>query len=96
LRLGLRWRRAFSLKGELEMADDPIDNFGIFNKGDDFHLCAALRAEERIHFIDFSYHLRPAFGGDRWRLIFNDWHMVKRRDSLAYLAPEGIGVEAVF
>jgi len=38
-----------SLKGELEMADDPIDNFVIFDKGDDFHLCAALRAEERIN-----------------------------------------------
>lgn len=32
------------------MADDPIDNFVVFDKGDDFHFCAALRAEERINF----------------------------------------------
>jgi len=32
-----RRRWPFSLKGELEMADDAIDNFVIFDKGDDFY-----------------------------------------------------------
>ena len=44
-----------SLKGELQMADDPVNNFVIFDKGDDFHLCAVLRAEETINFIEFCF-----------------------------------------
>ena len=77
------------------MADDPINNFVIFDKGDDFHLCAAMRAEERINFIDFSYHLRPAFGRHKYSLFFNDRGRGECRDSFAYLPPVGIGVKAV-
>ena len=52
------------MKGELEMADDPIDNFMVFDKGDHFHLSAALRADQWVHFIDPADHLGPAAAGD--------------------------------
>jgi len=32
----------------------------IFDKGDHFHLSAALRAGERLNFIDLTDHLGPA------------------------------------
>ena len=49
------------MKCELKMADDPVDNFVIFDKGDNFHLSAASWTDERIDLIDFFFHLRPAF-----------------------------------
>jgi hypothetical protein len=48
----LGWRRALSLKGELKMADDPVDDLVIFDKSDDSHLSSALRTEERVYLID--------------------------------------------
>jgi len=44
--MGRRW--PFSLKGQLEMTDDPIDDLMIFDESDDSHLAAALRTEEEI------------------------------------------------
>jgi len=41
--LGRRW--PFSFKGQLEMGDDPIDNFMIFNESNDLHLTSTRRAE---------------------------------------------------
>ncbi len=38
------------MKRKFEVTDDPIDNLVIYDKGDDFHLSAALRTEERVHF----------------------------------------------
>ena len=38
----LRGRWALSLKGELQMFDDLIDNLGIFDKGDNVHGSTAL------------------------------------------------------
>jgi len=61
-------------------------------KDDHFHLSAALRAEERINFIDFFYHLGPAFGGHMSVRIFNDWHMKGIGSGLAHLSPVGVGV----
>ena len=55
------WRRPLGMKCELKMADDPVDNFVIFDKGDNFHLSAASWTDERIDLIDFFFHLRPAF-----------------------------------
>jgi hypothetical protein len=51
----LRWRRPFGMRCQLDVGDDPIDNFVVFDKGDHFHLSAALKAEERINFIDFFF-----------------------------------------
>jgi len=62
------------MKSELEMADDPIST--------------ALRTEERVHFIDFSDHLGPAFGGHMLLRIFNDWHMKGIGSGLALLLPQ--------
>lgn len=39
------------MKRKFEVTDDAIDNLVIYDKGDDFHLSAALRTEERVHFI---------------------------------------------
>ncbi len=41
-------RRPLGMKCQLEVADDPIDNFVVFDKGDHLHLSAALRAEQSI------------------------------------------------
>lgn len=35
------------MKRKFEVRDDPIDNLVILDKGDHFHLSAALRTEER-------------------------------------------------
>jgi len=43
------------MKSELEVSDDPINDSMILDKGDDFHLGAALRAEERINFIRLRF-----------------------------------------
>ena len=48
------------MKCHLEVADDPIENFVIFDKSDHFHLSVILRTEERIDLIDLSDHLSPA------------------------------------
>ncbi len=83
------------MKCQLEVADDPIDNFVVFDKGDHFHLSAALRAEERINFIDFFYHLRPAFGGHMADLFLNDQRVGGRDTGLTHLSSVGIGVKTV-
>jgi len=51
------------LKGKLEVADDLVNDRMIFDEGDDVHLAPTGRTEKRIDFIDFPYHLGPAFGG---------------------------------
>jgi len=79
------------MKSELEVRDNSVDNFVIFDKGDDFHLSAALRAEERINFIDFFYHLRPASMRHKWSLIFNDWRAGRVHSCLAHLSPASAG-----
>ena len=56
----LRGRRSFGMESELEVSDDLIDDFMILDKGDHFHLSAALRTDQRIDFKDFPYHLSPA------------------------------------
>jgi len=38
----LRWRRALSLKGKLEVADDLVNDRMIFDEGDDAHLAPLL------------------------------------------------------
>jgi hypothetical protein len=82
----------FGHEGELEVSDDLINDFVILDKGDHFHLSPALRAEERIHFIDFFYHLGPAFGGHMSVCIINDWHMKGIGSSPAHLSSVGVGV----
>ncbi len=51
------------MKGELEVADNLIDNLMIFNTGDDSHLASAAKAQHRINFINFTDHLRPSLRG---------------------------------
>ena len=46
----LSWWRPFGLEAELEMGDDAIDDFRLFNKSDDSHLATAARIEERVNF----------------------------------------------
>jgi len=41
----LRRRRPFSLKGQLEIADGPVNGLGFFDKRDDSHLASAGRIE---------------------------------------------------
>jgi len=48
------------MKGELKMADDPVDNFVIFDKSDDSHLSSTARAQQRICLIDYTDYLGPA------------------------------------
>jgi len=45
-RLEGKW--SFSLETELEMADDLINDFMIFYKSNDFHLCTAFGPEKRV------------------------------------------------
>ena len=42
------------MKGELEMADDLIDDLMIFDKSDDSHLSSAFRTEEGVCLINFA------------------------------------------
>ncbi len=51
------------MRCQLDVGDDPIDNFVVFDKGDHFHISAALRAEERINFIDFFFISAQPFDG---------------------------------
>jgi len=41
----LRRRRPFSFKGQLEMADGPVNGLGLFDKRDDSHLATTCRTE---------------------------------------------------
>jgi hypothetical protein len=43
------------MKSELEVSDDLIDDFMILDKGDHFHLSAALRTDQRIDFKRGAY-----------------------------------------
>jgi len=91
----IRWGRPFGLEAELEMADDLIYGFRIFDKRDDSHLASTGRTKQRIHFVDLADHLGPAFGGPK-RLLLLDDHRVRRRGHvLSYLPPVGIRVKAV-
>ena len=56
----MRRGRAFSLDAEVKMMDDLIDDLVVLDEGDDLHRACARRIDERINFIDFLYHLRPA------------------------------------
>ncbi len=75
----MRRRRPFGFKGQLEMADDPVDGLSYFDKRDDSHLATTCGATQGIHFIDLADHLCPTFGremlcacGKRaWILIFD-------------------------
>ena len=88
----LRRGRPFGHEDKLEVSDDLVDDFMIFDKGDHFHLSAALRAEQWINFKNLSYHLGPAFGGHISVRIFNDWHMKDIGSGLAHLSPMGVGI----
>jgi hypothetical protein len=91
----LRRRRPFSFKGQLEMADDPIDGLRVFDEGDDTHLSSASRTQQRVYLIDFSDHLGPAFGRDMADLFLNDRRMEGRDSGLASLASVGIRIKTI-
>jgi hypothetical protein len=53
--MGEVWRgRSLGDKGELEVADDPINHGVISEESDDLHLSAALGADHRINLISFG------------------------------------------
>ena len=43
------------------MAEDTFYHVGFMNQGDDFHLVAASRATEGVHFPDLLDELSPGF-----------------------------------
>ncbi len=51
-------------KCQLEVLDDPVDHRIVGDESDDAHPDLASRAEEWVHFVDFSYHLCPPAAGD--------------------------------
>jgi len=91
----IRWGRPFGLEAELEMADDLIYGFRIFDKRDDSHLASTGRTKQRIHFVDLADHLGPAFGGPKRLLLLDDRRVRRRGHVLSYLPPVGIRVKAV-
>jgi len=56
----VRWGRLVRGKCKLEVVNDAIDYGEIGEESDDPHHAAALRADHRINFIDFTDHLGPA------------------------------------
>ncbi len=67
----VRRRGSLCDKCQLEMIDDPVDHGIVCQEGNDLHLSAALRADQRIHLVDFADHLGPACGGDGPELFLN-------------------------
>lgn len=59
----LRRERPLSLKVELEMVDDLIDNLRFFEEGDNSHLVTTGKTTKRIHLADLTDYLGSAFGG---------------------------------
>jgi hypothetical protein len=57
------------------MTDDPVDNLMVFDERYDPHPAATGRTQQRINFIDLSYHLRPALSRHISRIIFYDRRM---------------------
>jgi hypothetical protein len=60
----MRRRGPLRDKGQVEVVDDAVDHGIVGEESDDLHRAAALRADHRINFIDFTDHIGPAFGGD--------------------------------
>jgi hypothetical protein len=58
------------MKAKLEVDDNLVDNFMVFNERDDLHLASTGGAKQRVHFIEFSYHLCPALLWDKRLLLF--------------------------
>ena len=67
----------------------------ILDKGDNPHPTPTLRTDKRVYLINFTDHLRPAFGGHICFLFINDGGMGWINFCLALFAPVGIGVETV-
>jgi len=51
------------------VVDDAVDRLIVGNEGDEAHRTAALRASERVEFIDLADHLSPAAAGDLLSLL---------------------------
>jgi hypothetical protein len=69
---GLRRRGPVRDKGQLEVADDPINHGIIGEESDDLHRGAASRAEHRVNLINLPDHLGPALGRDRAELLLDN------------------------
>jgi len=72
LRGDVRRRRFLRHKGQLEVVDDAIDHSIVGDEGNDAHPALALRTEEWVHFIDFSYNFCPAAAGDSRAFLPHD------------------------
>ncbi len=74
------------------MIDDPVYNRMVFDKSDDRHPATAFWTEKGVYLINFTDHLRPAFGGHIRLLFINDGGMGWVNFCLALFAPVGIRV----
>ena len=90
----VRWGRLVRGKCQLEVVNDAIDYGEIGEESNDPHRAAALRADHRINFIDFTDHLGPAVGRDRPELLLHHPERESLKARLLDLPPMGIGVEA--
>jgi hypothetical protein len=53
----LRRGRPFSFKGQLEMADDPVNSLRLFDKRDNGHFASTGGAQQRIYLINLAYYM---------------------------------------
>jgi hypothetical protein len=90
----VRWGRLVRGKCKLEVVNDAIDYGEIGEESNDPHHAAALRADHRINFIDFTDHLGPAFGRETPELLLHHPERESLKVRLLDLPPMGIGVEA--
>jgi hypothetical protein len=53
----MRRRRPLRYEGKLQVINDLINDFMVFNERDDLHLTSTGRAQQRVHFIYLADHL---------------------------------------
>ena len=80
----MRGWRPFGKESELQVIDDPVYNRMVFDKSDDRHPATAFWTEEGVYLINFTDHLRPAFGGHIRLLFINDGGMGRINFCLDY------------
>jgi hypothetical protein len=77
------------------VVDDAVHDGAVCQERDDLHRAAALRADQRINFVDFTDHLGPALGKDALELILDNPDRERLKACLLDLPPMGVGIEAI-